>query len=431
MADLDVAAGPPDAPGETAEAARVGRRSGFGRLLISIGVANAALYAMYIGVLQVLLPLQVEAIDRAHKVAALGLISGVAAIFAAIFNPLGGALSDRTRSQFGRRAPWLVGASAAVLVALAVLAGADSLLLIVVGWSLTQAVANVYQAALTAVVPDRVPPGRRGAASGVVGVATSVGAVAGVGLASGLSGQLAAGYLTLGAVLALTALGFVAATADPSSAQVPRPVTDRRGLAARLADFTSALRSADFAWVFAGRAALILGYFLVAGFELYILTDYVTLPGGMKPATGVTILAAVSTLCSIVAAAIAGPWSDRAGRRKPFVFTSAAISGMAMGLPIISPTFPVIIVFAVLSGLAFGSYMAVDVALVTLVLPRREDAARDMGVLNVANAGPQIVAPFLAALIIGHLGGYPALFVAGGVVAIAGAFAIVPVRSVR
>ena len=57
--------------------------------------------------------------------------------------------------------------------------------------------------------------------------------------------------------------------------------------------------------------------------------------------------------------------------------------------------------------------------------------ARDMGMLNVANAGPQIVAPFLAALIIGHLGGYPALFADGGAVAIAGAIAIGPVRSVR
>jgi hypothetical protein len=54
-----------------------------------------------------------------------------------------------------------------------------------------------------------------------------------------------------------------------------------------------------------------------------------------------------------------------------------------------------------------------------------------LGVLNVANAGPQIIAPFLAALVIGHLGGYPALFIGSGAIAIAGALAIGPVRSVR
>jgi MFS family permease len=406
-------------------------RAGLRRLLINVGVANAALYALYIGVIQVLLPLQVEHVDRAHKVAVLGLVSGVSAIFAAVFNPIGGALSDRTRSRFGRRAPWLLGTPAAVIVAVIILGSAGSLLTIIIGWSLAQAVANLYQAALTAVVPDRVPRERRGTASAVVGVATSVGAVAGVGLAGRFADQLSWGYLALGALLALTAIIFVTATTDASSADMPRAPRDGRSLGTRLAEFTAALRHRDFAWVFAGRAGMILGYFVVTGYELYILTDYVRLPGGIKPTTGVTILAAASTLCSILAAAFAGPLSDRLQRRKVFVFISAAISAVAMVLPIISPTFGAMLVFAVIAGLAFGTYMAVDVALVTLVLPRGEDAGRDMGVLNVANAGPQIIAPLFAALVIDHLGGYRALFVAAAVIAMAGAFAIVPVRSVR
>jgi MFS family permease len=411
------------------------------RLLVNVGIANAALYALYIGVLQVLLPLQVEAIDRAHKVAALGLVSGVSAGVAAVCNPLGGALSDRTRSRFGRRAPWLLAGAAAVLAALAVLGRADSVLMVAVGWSLVQAAANVYQASLTAVVPDRVPARRRGTASAVVGVAMSAGAVAGVGLAGRFAGHLAWGYIALGLVLAVTAILFVTLTADPpssdlssgepQSSEAGRSGVSLLGAHSRTRAFTSALRHRDFAWVFCGRAAMILGYFLVAGFELYVLTDYVSLPAGISPATGVTILAVISTLCSVLSAAVAGPLSDRLNRRKLFVIGSAAISGAAMVLPIVSPTFGIMTVFAAVSGLAFGSYLAVDTALVTLVLPRHEDRARDMGVLNIANAGPQIVAPFLAALIIGHLGGYPALFVAGGVVAIAGALAIGPVRSVR
>jgi MFS family permease len=412
------------------------------RLLVNIGIGNGALSALYIGVLQVLLPLQVEAVDRAQKVATLGLVSGISACVAAICNPLGGALSDRTRSRFGRRAPWLMAGSAAVLVALVVLGSASSVLMIAIGWSLVQAAANLYQAALTAVVPDRVPAARRGTASAVVGVAMSAGAVAGVGLAGRFAAHLAWGYLLLGGLLALSAILFVTLTADPpSSSSEPEHAaasaadghgtTPRLAALSRLAAFTSALKHRDFAWVFCGRAAMILGYFLVAGFELYILTDYITLPAGISPATGVTILAVISTLCSVLAAAITGPLSDRLNRRKLFVIGSAATSGAAMILPILSPTFGMMTVFAAIAGLAFGSYLAVDTALVTLVLPRHEDTARDMGVLNVANAGPQIVAPFLAAFIIGHLGGYPALFVAGGVVAIAGALAIGPVRSVR
>jgi hypothetical protein len=66
----------------------------------------------------------------------------------------------------------------------------------------------------------------------------------------------------------------------------------------------SALRHRDFALVFASRAAAIPGYDLVIGFELYIRTDYIRLPAGIRPATGVTILAAISAggCCGVASA---------------------------------------------------------------------------------------------------------------------------------
>ncbi len=411
--------------------AAVSKRAGFRRLLVSLGVAAGALSAMYAGVGTILLPLQIERIDRAHKVAVLGVVAGVSAVFALVFNPVGGALSDRTRSRFGRRAPWLVGASAGLLVILVLLGQASIVPLILVAWCLAQALANMYQAPLTAVVPDRVAPARRGAASSVAGVASVVGGVAGVGLASLFSRHLALGFPALGLVLVLTAWYFVLTTADRATDELPRPPRDGRRWQERLGDFVSALRYRDFALVFASRAAAILGYFLVVNYELYILTDYIRLPGTMKPAEGVTVLAAISAVGAILAAAIAGPVSDRLNRRKPFVFLSSAIAGAACVLPVLSPTFTTIEVFAAFAGLAFGCYLSVDAALVTLVLPRSEDAARDLGVLNIANAGPQVIAPLFAALIISHLGGYRTLFIVGGCCGIAGAFAVMPVRTVR
>lgn len=386
---------------------------------------------MYAGVGTILLPLAIERIDRPHKVAVLGVVAGVSAVFALVFNPVGGALSDRTRSRFGRRAPWLVGASAGLLVMLVFLGQASTVPLVLIAWCLAQAVANLYQAPLTAVVPDRVAPARRGAASSVAGVASVIGGVAGVGLASLFSRHLALGYPALGVVLVLTAWYFVLTTADQPTGELPRPDRDTRPWLERLGDFLSALKHRDFALVFGSRAAAILGYFLVVNYELYILTDYIKLPGTMKPAQGVTVLAAISAVGAILAAAIAGPVSDRLNRRKPFVFLSSAIAGAACVLPVLSPTFGTIEIFAAFAGLAFGCYLSVDAALVTLVLPRSEDAARDLGVLNIANAGPQVIAPLFAALIISHLGGYRTLFIIGGCCGIAGAFAVMPVRSVR
>ena len=408
-----------------------GKRAGFGRLMAGLAVTSGALSAMYAGVGTVLLPLQIERIDRPHKVAALGVVAGVSALVALLFNPIGGALSDRTRSRFGRRAPWLAGAAVALLALLPLIGQAGTVLLVLAAWSVTQAAANLYQAPLTAVVPDRVPKARRGVASSVTGVASVVGGVAGVGLAEVFSSHLTPGYLTLGVLVLLTAGYFVLTTADPPSSDLRRPPRDTRPATARLADFLSALQHRDFALVFASRFLAILGYFLVVGYELYVLTDYIRLPAGLKPAQGVTVLAAISAVGALLAAAVTGPLSDRLDRRKPFVIASSAIAGAGCLLPVLVPTFGALEAFAAFAGLAFGTYLSVDAALVTLVLPRSEDAARDLGVLNIANAGPQVLAPLFAALIISHLGGYRMLFIAGGCCGIAGAITVMGVRSVR
>ena len=47
-------------------------------------------------------------------------------------------------------------------------------------------------------------------------------------------------------------------------------------------------------------------------------------------------------------------------------------------------------------GCAYGIYTAVDFALITQVLPAADDRAKDLGVINIANALPQVFAPALA-----------------------------------
>ncbi|WP_030752856.1 MFS transporter [Streptomyces griseus] len=129
---------------------------------------------------------------------------------------------------------------------------------------------------------------------------------------------------------------------------------------------------------------------------------------------------------------IIGGWlSDRFDRRKLFVGASAALAAVALIVPALSSGWPAMLVFSVVDGLGFGCYMAVDTALVTMVLPAAEDAARDMGVLNVANAGPRIVAPFVASAVVSIGGGYTPLFLVAAVLSVLGALAVRPIRSVR
>ncbi|MEV6099191.1 hypothetical protein [Nocardia sp. NPDC051981] len=69
-------------------------------------------------------------------------------------------------------------------------------------------------------------------------------------------------------------------------------------------------------------------------------------------------------------------------------------------------------------------------ALVTMVLLEAGDVARDMGVLNIADAGPRIVGPFVASAVV-SFGGYPPLFLVGGLLSVLGQAAVVPIRAVR
>ena len=85
---------------------------------------------------------------------------------------------------------------------------------------------------------------------------------------------------------------------------------------------------------------------------------------------------------------------------------------------------------AVVLGVGFGAFLAVDLAVVTEVLPAEADFAKDLGVINIANALPQVLAPVVAAPIVTSLGGYTTLYLTAAVVGLAGAVAVVRIRGV-
>ncbi|MBB4980514.1 MFS transporter [Streptomyces nymphaeiformis] len=412
---------PAESEPQTSGPAAAGRGA-LWRLMPMLTVANAAMYMVYMGIGAVLLPVQVELVDPADKVANFGLVSGVAAIFATLFNPLAGLLSDRS----GRRNPWILGGGLAALGALALLGAARTVLLVTIAWCLVQAMMNIYQAALTAVVPDRVPVERRGLASAMVGIGTPIGSAVGISTAAlFVPSDIPLGHLVFGAVIAGAAVLFTAVVRERK-----RPAGEPVPLRRQLAAFADTMKSADFRWVFIGRFLMMLGFFSVSLFQMYILQDHIALPEGLDPTEAVAFIAPIDAGVTLLATVLGGLLSDRIGRRKPLVGISCALSGLAMVVPVVKPDWTGMLVFTVIAGLAFGCYMAVDTALVTLVLPSADDAARDMGVLNVANAGPQILAPFLAATLVGAIG-YDGLYLTAALITLVGAAAVVPIKSVR
>src|SRR5262249_25322907 len=125
-----------------------------------IAALSLAVFGMSIAVLtpiQILLPLQIQDIDPAHKVFNLGWITTAAAIVSIVVCPVAGALSDRTSSRFGRRRPWALGSAVVCAAGLIMLGGTHSIVYVAIWWMVVQAGTNAMYAAVSAAVPDRVP----------------------------------------------------------------------------------------------------------------------------------------------------------------------------------------------------------------------------------------------------------------------------------
>ena len=194
--------------------------------------------------------------------------------------------------------------------------------------------------------------------------------------------------------------------------------------------FAMPRNAADFYWALLGRLALVLGYFMVNGYQLYILTDYVGLDDdGAARALGIN--AVLFLLTAIVGTLIAGPTSDRLQRRKAFVIGASLLSLVAVTFPLLSATTTAMYAFACVGGIAFGAYFSVDAALMSEVLPDQESRARDLGILNSANTGGQALAPAVSSALVGLGLGFAPVFVGSLVVCTVGALLVVPIKSVR
>jgi MFS family permease len=399
------------------------------RLLPSLLAAALTLFATYGGLIAILLPVQVALLDPAHKVANLAIVTTTSFVFTLFAQPLAGALSDRTRSRFGRRAPWMVVGAIVGGIFLFGLGSLTDLLWITVFWVVIQVALNFVQAPLTTITADRFPRSKRGGASAMIGLGTQLGMTIGVMLAGAFAERIGVGYAVFGAGVIVVTIAFVLINRDWSSKDA---LVEPFRWGAFFAGFwIDPRKHPDFFWAFTARFLLILGYFVVSTYQLYILTDYIRLP--LQAATGavitLTLVAFVPTLIAIV---ISGWWSDRAGRRKVFIYVATVVMAVGLAMPLIVPDLNGMIAMSIINGFGFGLYMSVDAALMTEVLPNEGGAAgKDLGILNVATNIPQALSAPIAAIIIGSLGGYPVLFVVAIVFAVLGAVATAPIKSVR
>ncbi|RAK36609.1 MFS-type transporter involved in bile tolerance (Atg22 family) [Actinoplanes lutulentus] len=364
-------------------------------------------------------------VDDAQKVRLAAIISTVSAILSVIAAFTVGALSDRTRSRFGARKPWILGTALFSAVSLLLVPAADSFLLILVSFVGFQVGLASMVVALSALLPDHIPADRLGRVSSLIGIGSLLGIAVGGVVASAFISVPRVGLAVVPWLMVLAAV--VGWFIIPTSSTL-----DRRPEHASVKNLLIALRppaDRDFWLVFGGRLAFLLALVTVIGYQLFILTDHFGAAddeAGRILALAGVILAAGAGVSTVVF----GVLSDRLQRRRPFIIGAAIVLAVALGLLLTSREPLAFLLFAAVASLAYGTYISVDQALMVEVLPDHDAAAKDLGFLTVANTAPGIFAPGLAAVLVAA-GGYPAVFIGAIAIAMASIVFILPIKRVR
>lgn len=399
------------------------------RLAAAIVVGNLLWMAPFIAGISVLLPARLEVVAPDQKVTVIAILSMAGSLVALVANLIFGALSDRTRSRLGRRGPWMLLGSVGTAASLYALSVSSTVTGIVLLWCVFQFFLNAIVAPLVAVIPDRVTEERRGTFSAVYGIGATIG--------SGLAGIVASRFVTapqtglvvFGTAVLLAGPLVVLIAPDRSNRDDPRPDTDGASL---LQQFSFPRHNArDFYLALFGKLLFVLAMYSVTGYELYILTDHYGLGAGAAAAMIATV-STIQTIGSLLAGTIAGPLSDRLGYRRLPVVISAGVMTFALVVMFAWRDSVALILFAVLGlGLSFGVFNAVDQALNYKVLPDPESSAKDLGILNMASTGGQILGPVVMSFAVASLGGYRVGFLLSAVAAGLSGLMISLVRSTR
>jgi MFS family permease len=397
------------------------------------------------------LPAVLRSIDQRHAEAILGTINAVGSVVALLANIVFGALSDNTRSRFGRRTPWIVAGGLVAGISMGLIAlFQGNVWMIGILYCLAQMGYNMMLAPFVACMSDRIPDANRGVISGFYGAGIAVGQTLGNYVGAAFVRQGSRG-LTAGWILALVVFGLIGIV---TVLIWPREKSSRSGKQEKLTGKQIAQSFippvgkgvADFYYALAGRTLMMAGYQMVNSYLLYIATDFIFAGSGKNAETqGAALIAAMAIpqlIVTLIAALTAGPVTDHIHMRKTPVALAACLFAVGIAMPLIFRNTTGIYLYAIIAGFGYGVYNAIDQALNVDVLPNPDQAGKDLGILNLANTLSTVLGSIFTSVIVASFksaqnatrtpsGAYVVVFIVAIVLVLAAAALIMRIKRVK
>lgn len=365
----------------------------------------------------------------------LGYVTGTAQLVYLILSPLIGVWSDRLRSPFGRRAPFIVVGGLVGIVGVLIIAAAPTVLLIGLGWVIGLLGWATAGQGLQTTLADRVPEEQRGRASALTGVTTQIAPVIGIGIAYAVVKSTLLVFLVPAIVGMVLMLAFVLIKREGSSRDLVR--NDTVSVKTLLSSYVfNPRKHPDFGWNWLGRFIFFMGLYFNTTFGTFFYAQRLHIPV-VQVAGIVATIGLIGVVAATGGALLGGFLSDKLGRRKLFTLIGALLFVAGACVEAFAHAIPQLIIGSVLMQLAIAAFSVVDQAIVFAVLPNRAEAGRYLAVVAFAQKIPSAIAPLIAPLIItiGAVGAdknYTLLYLIGAVFALVGGLIIFTrVKSVR
>lgn len=284
----------------------------------------------------VLLPMHYKTIEGVNPDALIGIVNAFTAVASLIANLMFGNFSDRSRSRFGRRTPWILFGAVLGGVTLFLTGTTHNAVLLTIFYCACMFGLNCMIAPMVAILSDRVPSGIRGTMSAFYGAGATIGSPIGTMLGALFIKNLIPGFAVAGVLMFLG--GVVSMLIMPKEESADFLPKDEGSLKDVLVSFRPpAFHGAhDFYKAFVGRFCMLVSYQMIAVYQLYIIQNYIG-QSVDESAVTVSVVSMIMMVMSLVGSFISGPVSDIIGRRKVPVVVASVLFAIGIAMPWSSP----------------------------------------------------------------------------------------------